>query len=143
MNQERIPSEVLVNDETIALTDLNKYVSDDWKAIYSIGDGRVVKIYRHSLSDEYVSRIKEMIQHPPSVPKDVSIAWPDSVVYSSDSSPDKILGYRMSEVQGLSVSAYFIPKYRLKYAPSFDYGLLLKAAKTSPRQCGRFTSMAT
>ncbi|MCY4653946.1 MAG: hypothetical protein OXC95_12380, partial [Dehalococcoidia bacterium] len=87
----------------------------------------MAKIHRRPQAG-YGSKLIDMIKSPPDAPEGAIVAWPEDVLHETDSS-GPVVGYVMRRVGGYSVSAYYIPKNRVKYAPWFDYELLLTAAK--------------
>ncbi len=101
-------------------------VDDGVKTIYFAGADRVAKIYRR-LPEGYSSKLRRMLRFSPP-PDGASVAWPKDILYAEDS-PDTVVGFVMSRAEGNSVNTYYLPKNRVKYAPHFDYELLLTAAK--------------
>ena len=87
----------------------------------------MAKIHRRPPAG-YGSKLTGMIKSPLDAPEGATVAWPEDILRETDSS-GPVVGSVMRRVEGYSVNTYYIPKNRVKYAPWFDYELLLTAAK--------------
>jgi DNA-binding helix-hairpin-helix protein with protein kinase domain len=91
----------------------------------------VAKVY-HRPTPERAAKLAAMLATPPADPMagtgHVSIAWPvDRLVDPGD--PSRVLGYAMPRVDGARpVFELFNPRSRLRLAPRFHYGYLLRTA---------------
>ena len=127
MNQDQTFQVGIAGGQKLTVRRSDQLFDDGRKAVYSVDVDRVAKIHRRPPAG-YGSKLTGMIKSPLDAPEGATVAWPEDILRETDSS-GPVVGSVMRRVEGYSVNTYYIPKNRVKYAPWFDYELLLTAAK--------------
>ena len=129
MSQETLQARYASTSQNLTLDSAQRLPSGE-NPIYEVAADRVAKMYRRRPREYLISKLRRMTAIKPGVSDGVSVAWPEDILLNS---ADGVIGYAMRRVEGHPASAYYLPKNRRRYAPWFDYELLLTAAKNIAR----------
>lgn len=94
--------------------------------VFAVAGGLAYKRY-HRASAARSRKLEVMVEHPPDVPIDVSVAWPQALVGTTGD----VKGFLMAEVGGgtaVPLVGVYNPQNRARMAPGFTWQYLLRTA---------------